>query len=531
MMFERPVLLIAVPLLTAAITTLALVARRRRERAAAAWSRALGERARSLGRRSPWVLGLAALAASIGLAGPRWGSTPGLAEARSLNIVVVMDVSRSMLARDVAPDRLQRAVSLARRLVQDLDGNRFALVAFAGHAYLLSPLTLDASAITLQLDAVDPDMVSVGGSGLAGGLDLARRTLVSSPQGGDRAVVVFSDGEAFDGPGPLESAGRALRRAGVTVVAVPVGDIRGARIPEANGDWHRDAAGNVVITTRRDDLLQAMTRAAEGTFISAAAPDPVGDARQALAHLNRARTTDRVAADLVPRAWVFALIAVLLLLGQTLTRRSAALVSIALAVAAGTASAQRPTAGTRLLARGDTARARQAFAADVKAEPNDTGWFNAGTSALLAGDLGVAADALQRATLSLDPGLRQRALYNLGTAYLLQARRDTVHRDTLLTAATNQLQQALLLAPNDRNAKFNFELARHLRPPPKASSGAGKSKANGPPPPPPPSAPQSGMTPAQADQVLSAMERAERETRERQQQRVRRGEPPPGPDW
>ena len=110
---------------------------------------------------------------------------------------------------------------------------------------------------------LDPDMVSVGGSGLAGGLDLARRTLVSSPQGGDRAVVVFTDGEAFDGPGPLESAGRALRRAGVTVVAVPVGDIRGARIPEADGDWHRDAAGNVVITTRRDDLLQAMAQAAE----------------------------------------------------------------------------------------------------------------------------------------------------------------------------------------------------------------------------------------------------------------------------
>ena len=172
----------------------------------------------------------------------------------------------------------------------------------------MSPLTLDASAITLQLDAVDPDMVSVGGSGLAAALELARHTLITAAQGGDRAVVVFTDGESFDGPGPLESAGRALRRAGIAVVAVPVGDVRGARIPEDH-DWHRDAAGNEVITTRRDDLLEAMTRAASGTFIPAAAPDPVGDARRALSHLNRARTADRVAADLIPRAWIFALIA------------------------------------------------------------------------------------------------------------------------------------------------------------------------------------------------------------------------------
>jgi tetratricopeptide (TPR) repeat protein len=200
-------------------------------------------------------------------------------------------------------------------------------------------------------------------------------------------------------------------------------------------------------------------------------------------------------------------------------------------VGAGPVGAQRPAPGNRLLARGDTARARQAFAADVKSQPNDTAWFNAGTSALVAGDLATAADELQRAALSLDPGLRQRALYNLGTAYLMQARRDTAQQDTLLSAAASRLQQALLLAPDDRNAKFNYELARHLRPPPKSSSGGGKSKTKAPPPPPPPSGGRTGMTPAEADQVLSAMERAERDTRQRQQQRVRRGEPPPGPDW
>ena len=183
MTFEQMPLLIAAPVIAALITALAIAARRRRVQAAAAWSRTLGEQARQFGRWSPALLAVTALAAGTGLAGPRWGSVSRTAESRALNIVIVMDVSKSMLAEDVAPNRLGRAVSLARRLIQDLGGDRFALVAFAGHAYLLSPLTLDESAIALQLDALDPDMASAGGSGLA-----ARSTSVatcwSSPAGG-----------------------------------------------------------------------------------------------------------------------------------------------------------------------------------------------------------------------------------------------------------------------------------------------------------------------------------------------------------
>jgi tetratricopeptide (TPR) repeat protein len=178
--------------------------------------------------------------------------------------------------------------------------------------------------------------------------------------------------------------------------------------------------------------------------------------------------------------------------------------------------------------------ARAAFAAAVRKESSDTAWFNAGTSALVGGDLTTAISSLERATLSLDPALRQRALYNLGTAYLMQARRDTAQRDTLLASAASRLRESLLLAPTDRNAKYNYELARRLRPPPPPSSskskpGPGNSKS--PPPKQQPGRQPSGMTPAQADQVLSAMERAEQQTRQGQNQRARRGELPPGPDW
>jgi len=533
MIFEHTPLLVAAPLLAGAAAGLALLARHQRVAAAFAWSRALGERARSIGHGTPWVLGIVALAAAIGLAGPRWGLAARTAESRALNIAIVMDVSRSMLAEDVAPNRLGRAVSSARRLVLDLAGDRFALIGFAGHPYLLAPLTLDESAIALQLDALDPDMASVGGSAFGAALDLARRTLVGSAQGGDRAIVALTDGETFEGEASLEAVGAALKHAGITLIVIPVGDTRGAKIPEG-GSFHRDPqTGTDVVTKRRDDLIAVVTRAADGVFIRADAPDAVGDARRALSRLNRAPAADRVAADLIPRAWLFALLAAALLLIQTVTRRSASLLAIVLMLGARSLSAQRPDAGSRLLSRGDTLRARQAFAAQAKAlSTSDTAWFNAGTSSLLAGDLGAAAQQLRAASLSLDPGLRERALYNLGTAYLLQARRDSAQRDTLLAEAGRNLRDALLLAPSDRNAKFNYELAHRLRPPPlPPSGGGGKGNGKNGKTPPPPGGGRSGMTPAEAEQVLSAMERAERDTRQQQYARTRRGEPPLGPDW
>jgi hypothetical protein len=248
-------------------------------------------------------------------------------------------------------------------------------------------------------------------------------------------VVLFTDGEAFDGEDAVVSGADALAKERIALVTVPLGGVTGARIPDGEGGWHRDGLGNEVITLRRDDLLQAMTRAAEGTLIDAEAPDPAGDVRRVLDRLDRRTVRDQMAADLVPRAWIFALAALLLVAVQTVTRRSAALIGIALAVGVAPLAAQRPSPGWRWLARGDTARAVEAFRRDVERAGSDTAWYNAGTAALAARDLAGALGALDRATLALDPGLRRQALYNLGTAQLTLARSDTARRDSLLGAA------------------------------------------------------------------------------------------------
>lgn len=531
MKFEQPVLLLVAPALALVVGLLAWLARRRRIRAATAWSPVLGARATELGRWSPVVLGAVALLACLGLAGPRWGRAVRSTESRALNIAMVVDVSRSMLAEDVAPSRLQRAVALARRTVQDLPGDRFALIAFAARGYVLAPLTLDQSALVLNLDALDPDIASEGGSGLAAALDQARQVLGEASQGGDRAIVVFTDGESFESEGDLAAAGRALKRDRITLVMVPVGDVRGARIPSPGGGWHQDGNGNDVVTMRRDDLVKVIADAADGVTIAPGAPDASGDVRRVLDRLARAPATDVAVADLIPRAWLFALAAGVVLLLHAATRRSAALAGLLLAVLAGDASAQRPSAGNRLLQRGDTGAARSSFLAEAKRLGTDSAWFNAGTAALLVGDYDVALPALARAAMSLDPGLRQRALYNQGTAELMLARRDGARRDSLVSSAASRLQSALQLDPTDRNAKYNYELARRLKPPTPPPSGGGGASDKSPPKPAPPPPPSGGMSQSQAEQVLAAMERAERLTRQEQNRRQRRGTAPTGPDW
>src|SRR3954468_24991724 len=129
MIFEAPLLLLFAPLLAIAFGALAWMARRRRIRLAAAWSRALGSAARMRSRRAPLVLALAELLAGIARAGPRGGRAWVTAESHALNMVIAVDISRSMLAEDVAPSRLQRAVRECRRLVQDLQGDRIGLIA------------------------------------------------------------------------------------------------------------------------------------------------------------------------------------------------------------------------------------------------------------------------------------------------------------------------------------------------------------------------------------------------------------------
>lgn len=258
---------------------------RRRLRATAAWAaRSLWDRLLPTydpRRLAVWILLLTAALASVALtlARPRWGSTMEKVERRGVDVVFVLDTSLSMATRDLRPSRLWVAQTLVRRLVQELPGNRVALVQAEGDGVVMVPLTTDAAVIDLLLDAVFPGSLPTPGTDLERALE---RALELFPTGRDkhRALVLVSDGE--DHGSGLDGLHPRLREEGVVVHAVGVGTREGQPLelpgadPGAPPEYKRDEQGRVVVSRLREDTLEQIARATGGLYLRAtsAATDP-----------------------------------------------------------------------------------------------------------------------------------------------------------------------------------------------------------------------------------------------------------------
>ena len=541
--FDAPIVVALAPVVAAAVWSMAAWARRSRLRRAAAWSEATGRIARSAGQFGAPALGLAAGLAAVALSGPRWGEERIVTETRGLNLVLAIDISRSMLAEDVQPSRLRRGLREARRLVQDLDGDRLGLSAFAGTSYILSPLSVDGSALTLYLDALDPDVASEGGTSLGPALAQGIDLLHASPEIADRVLVMFTDGEAHDSVEQAVQEARRLAGLGIHLILVAEGGKQPVRIPVRDDrgtlvSWQQDESGKQILTSRRDDGLGAIADAAQGTIVAAELPDQAGAVRDLVASYKRATATESRTQRGRPRAWIPLLLAGLVLAAQTFTRRTAALIGLLLCVVPAL-QAQRPRSpAEKAWDKGDSRAAAAAYLAELKThEDDDTAWYNTGTAALAAGDAALARSTLARAAASLDPELRFRALYNLGLLGLREAKSDSASRDAHLADAERAYREALLLQPDNIRAKWNLELVKRLRGgggqnapnPPPPPSGGGGGAAQPPPPPPPPRG--GGMSESQADQVLQSIGQEELRTRRDRTGRTRRAAPAGVKDW
>jgi len=548
MSFDAPAVLLLAPVVAAVVGVAALWARRVRIRRAAQWSSDTLDRARAAGRLAPTALALAALCGTVALAGPRWGTERIATEARGLDLVIAVDISRSMLAEDAGGSRLARAVREARRLVQDLPGDRIGLVGFAGAAYVLSPLTVDGSAINLYLDALDPDIASAGGTAVGPALQSAGALLDAAPDLSDRVLVVFTDGEAHDTLPDIVAQSERLARDGVHVIFVAEGGATPARIPVRDDHgallgWQKDADSSEIGTRRRDDELTAFADAAHGTVVAADLPDQAGAVRSLVAGYKRTGGAEAHAEAGRSHAWIPLLLGAAILFGQAATRRTASLICLLLLLGGPRrAAAQTPlrprTHAARAWADGDTLGARAAYLAALSARRGvDTAWYNAGTAALAAGDWESAQQGLSRAASSLDPEVRFRALYNLGLLDFRLAKADSANRDAHLADAEKAYREALLLKPYHPAAKWNLELATRRRGGGNGSanpSPSGGGGANGAPQPTPSGeggASERTLSQAQADEILRSIGQEELRARRDKTGRIRRSGEPDVKDW
>lgn len=198
--------------------------------------------------RAGWVT-LGALSLAVALLGPEGASEVGTRESRSADVLFVLDVSRSMLATDVAPSRLERARAEIRKLLPQLQGDRIGLVVFAGDAFLQCPLTSDHSAFLTFLDIAGPDLIGTPGTNFAQALRIAaggfRRAQENQPER-PRFLIVVSDGE--DHESGLDSALGEVRQEGFQILSLGVGTREGGYIPTANGRPLTTFEGEVVVT-------------------------------------------------------------------------------------------------------------------------------------------------------------------------------------------------------------------------------------------------------------------------------------------
>jgi tetratricopeptide (TPR) repeat protein len=182
---------------------------------------------------------------------------------KGLDVMIALDVSNSMLANDVSPNRLEKARLLASKLIDTLQGNRVGIIAFAGNAYLQLPLTTDITAARLYLQSVSTSLVPNQGTNIYEALQLANESMDRSVQD-YKAVVLITDGEELD-KNALEAA-KELRQSGVVVLTTGVGTAGGATIITATGDVKKDENGKTVISQLNEKLLQELAKETNGSY-------------------------------------------------------------------------------------------------------------------------------------------------------------------------------------------------------------------------------------------------------------------------
>jgi Ca-activated chloride channel family protein len=212
---------------------------------------------------------LAALFLGLAVAGPVRGYTEKSVARRGLDLVICIDTSRSMLVRDLRPDRLSRAKREVAGLVDRMHGDRIALVAFAGESRDVSPLTHDRTTLRALLERVDTSENTKGGTDLGAALNHAL-ALFDGRSGSHEAIVLLTDGEDLEEQG-LDAAKVAAER-GIRVYVVGMGTESGGKIPQVDANGREsfvvDEDGREVVSSLRDASLRDIARASGGEYIA-----------------------------------------------------------------------------------------------------------------------------------------------------------------------------------------------------------------------------------------------------------------------
>lgn len=226
----------------------------------------------SLKRR--WVkyslIFLSLLFMAMALSGPQYGFKWQEIERKGVDLFIAIDCSKSMLASDIKPTRLERAKREIYDLLSMLEGDRAGLVAFAGTAFVQCPLTLDYSAFHMFMNALGPDYLPLGGTDIAGAIEAALDGF-SEKEDTEKALIIITDGESTGGD-PLEAAKEAKKR-GVKIFCIGVGSDDGIPVPDSEGGFKKDNQGKIILTRIDEKSLKDIAALTGGIYVRSVAGD------------------------------------------------------------------------------------------------------------------------------------------------------------------------------------------------------------------------------------------------------------------
>ena len=211
-----------------------------------------------------WISLLAAAMIILALARPRYGKGKTTIITKGVEMVVALDISNSMLANDVSPNRLEKAKRVIKRLARELKGNKVALVVFAGNAYVQLPITDDFISIEMFLDNISTNLIEAQGTNIAAAIDIASKSFTQNDRIG-KAIVLITDGENHE-PGAEEAARKAAEN-GRKIFVLGIGNPeQGSTIKYNDGSYHYDDQGNAVTTRLNEEMAYRIAVAGNGEY-------------------------------------------------------------------------------------------------------------------------------------------------------------------------------------------------------------------------------------------------------------------------
>jgi Ca-activated chloride channel family protein len=428
------------------------------------------------------LITLAAGCMVVALAGPQWGYRWETVNEKGVDLMIALDCSKSMLAGDIQPDRLERAKREIIDLLRMMKSDRAGLVAFSGRAVLQCPLTLDHEAFHIFLKVLTPGFLPVGGTNLSEALKTAYEGFEKESDT-EKAVILITDGENTQGN--AEETAKTMAKEGIRIFCIGVGGSEGAPIPDENGGFKKDGSGNIVLSRVDEKGLEKLAALTNGAYVRSVA----GDMDLDLIYRDKIRgeMEKKTLTSGKQKVWEnrfqwFLFPGLILLLAEAMLapgRRSLSTILLIPALAlwglppgtakAGIFSSSVGKGITAYEAKDYTEAKKQFIEAQIENPDDKRLYYNIGTAAYMNKEYEEALGLFVRALDVKDPALRHNARFNLGNTHFQMGNMDE---------AIKEYEAVLKEFPDDREARENLELARQKKQEEKEKQDQNKDSEN-----------------------------------------------------